>query len=71
MMPESYSPKTNIAWIGFSGGKFVHNGNPTRVSMTKEVITVGCSTITIEAARELLKLHDAHFGNNGTVVIQP
>jgi hypothetical protein len=47
--------------IDYRVGMFTHNTIPCRVVMTREKISVGCSDVTIEAAKELLKLHEEKF----------
>lgn len=53
--------------ITIKDGKFIHqssgtvNGKPCRVRLSRNLIMVGCNTITIEAAREIMKKHAEHF----------
>lgn len=57
--------------ISFKDGKILHNGNNTHLSMTREVIRVGCSDITPEAATFIIEEWKKRFGTNHGVVIQP
>lgn len=64
----------NRANITLFNTKFLRDGIPCSVSMTHTTISIGCTDITIEAARELIRLYDQNFPvvkEPESVVIQP
>jgi hypothetical protein len=48
-----------------------HNGDLCRVVLRRGKISVGCSDITADALRHLLKRYDHHFGNDVVVIQDP
>lgn len=64
----SYSAER--ARIGFNDGVITHNEQPCRVVMRRDLISIGCSDVTIEAMRELVKQYEDKFGDDREFVIQ-
>jgi hypothetical protein len=66
---ETEPKQQNI--ISLENGVFIHsNYGRVLVQLTPTHITVGCSTISVEAAERLLGLHKKHFKPQQLVVIQ-
>lgn len=65
--PGSFTPQRPR--IDYINGKFTHNGCSVKVVMKRGLICIGCSDVTPEAARELVRRYEAHFSDE--VVIQP
>lgn len=64
----------NMATPGTREGKLTiqHNGNPCRVVLRPNSITIGCSEITMEAVEHILKKHREIFGNTPKeYILQP
>lgn len=57
--PESIKLRPIIS-LSFDG-IFLHNNSPTTIEMTRDIISVGCSDITAEAARKILAIYDKEF----------
>lgn len=50
----------------------LHDGKDCRVVMTRKTISVGCTDISIEAARELMRIYDEKFPSvPESFVVQP
>lgn len=49
--------------------KVKHNGNPCRVILKKNMISIGCSDITPEAAEFIFQKWKDNFGATTTVVV--
>lgn len=69
--PVSRDGYTKRPMISVSSGKFLHDGSPVRVVLRKSgVFSVGCSDVTIEACRELVRLYD-DWQRDIEMVVQP
>ena len=65
-------PTTKRPEITFQDGKVCRNGTPTRVVLAPDNITVGCTDITPEAAKYILKQWTIRFGEvSNSYVLQP
>lgn len=47
--------------IEMRGAVIVHNGEPVRVVVRRGSISIGCTDVSIEAARALLQEYDERF----------
>lgn len=51
-------------------GELLHNGNPVKIVLRKDMIMIGCTDITINAAELLMKKHREVFSDGAEFVLQ-
>ncbi len=56
--------------ITYKDGAFLHNGHQCRVVLRPDRISIGCSDVSIEAAKRLLALYESRFGCPDEYVVQ-
>jgi hypothetical protein len=64
-LASSYRPK-----ITYEDREFRHNGIRTRVVLRRNLVSIGCSDVTPEALRQLLKEYERVFGAEDDYVLQ-
>lgn len=55
--------------ISIRNGKLHHNETPVRVVLTRDLIRVGCSDVTPQAAKLLIAEWGKNFGEKGDVIV--
>lgn len=66
-MSLDYTVRPNIS---LHHGKICHDGDPCRVVLKKDKISVGCTDITPEALRWVLSAYEKAFSESPVVVLQ-